>query len=127
MQTKFAVNILSVVGLGLIKVSILLMYKSIFHVRPFQWAVWVMIAIVTGWTLSYTMANIFTCWPVTALIEPFYGNKCINVIPMWLSVVYTDIILDVGILVMPIPLVLGLHLPWQQKLGVLGMLLLGAT
>jgi hypothetical protein len=86
-----------------------------------------MLFVVTAWTVSYAFANLFTCWPVTALIEPFYGNKCINAVPMWLSVVYTDIIVDVAILIMPIPMVLKLQLPWQQKLGVLGMFLLGAT
>ncbi|KAF2260277.1 hypothetical protein CC78DRAFT_473365 [Lojkania enalia] len=126
-RTKFAVNILAVVGLGLIKASFLFFYKSIFSVRYFRWAVYAMLCIVVGWTISYAFANLFTCWPVTALIEPFYGNKCINAVPMWLSVVYTDIIVDVGILVMPIPMVFRLQLPLAQKLGVLGMFFLGAS
>jgi hypothetical protein len=127
-QTKFAVNILGVVGLGLIKISILLLYHNIFsHVRPFRWAVYAMLSIVGTWTISYAFANLFTCWPVTALIEPFFGNKCVNVVPLWLSVVYTDIIVDVIILVMPIPMVLRLHLPMPQRLAVLGILSLGAT
>lgn len=86
-----------------------------------------MLGIVGMWTTSYVFANLFTCWPVTALIEPFYGNKCINAVPMWLSVVYTDIIVDVAILVMPIPMVLGLQLPMLQKVAVLAMFMLGAT
>ncbi|KAJ4305489.1 hypothetical protein N0V90_001020 [Kalmusia sp. IMI 367209] len=127
-RTKFAVNILSVVGLGLIKASFLIFYKTIFHTRSFRWVVWVMMFFVVGWTIAYAFANLFTCYPVTALIEPFYGNKCMtHVIDMWLSVVYTDLIIDVGILVMPIPMVLKLQLPWHQKLGVLGMFLLGSS
>jgi hypothetical protein len=116
-----------VIGLGLIKSSILFFYKNIFNIRPFRWAVYVMLFIVISWTLGYAFSNLFTCWPVTALIEPFYGNKCVNVIPMWLSVVYTDIIVDFAILVLPIPMVLRLRLPWPQKFGVLAMFALGAT
>ncbi|CAI6312475.1 unnamed protein product [Periconia digitata] len=127
-RTKFAVNILSVVSLGLIKASILLFYKNIFSTRAFKWAVWVMMFLVVGWTVAYSFANLFTCYPVTPLIEPFYGNKCISgVIDMWLSVVYTDLIIDVGILIMPIPMVVRLQLPWQQKLGIMGMFLLGSS
>lgn len=86
-----------------------------------------MLSVVVAWTLSYFFANLFTCYPITSLIEPFYGNKCINAVPMWLSVVATDLIVDVGILIMPIPMVLRLQLPWKDRLGVLGMFSLGAT
>ncbi|ETS75001.1 hypothetical protein PFICI_13485 [Pestalotiopsis fici W106-1] len=127
-KTKFAVNILSVFGLGLVKCSILLLYKSIFNnVRNFRWAVYVMLGVVVAWTVSYFFANLFTCFPVTVFIEEFYGNKCIDTIPMWLSVVATDLVVDVGILILPIPMVLRLHLPWKQRIGVLGMFMLGAS
>ncbi|KID82699.1 MFS transporter, FHS family, L-fucose permease [Metarhizium guizhouense ARSEF 977] len=126
-NTKFAVNILSIVGLGLVKSSILIFYKNIFSVRPFRIAVYVMLGLVAAWTISYFFANLFTCFPVTALIEPFYSNKCIDAVPMWLSVVVTDLIVDIGILLMPVPMVLRLQLPWRERLGVLGMFSLGAT
>lgn len=114
-------------GFGLVKSSILLFYKSIFStVRSFRLAVNVMLGVVTAWTISYFFSNLFTCYPVTALIESFYGNKCIDAVPMWLSVVATDLIVDVAILIMPIPMVLRLQLPLKDRLGVLGMLLLGA-
>lgn len=80
-----------------------------------------------AWTVSYFFANLFTCYPVTALVEAFYGNKCIDSVPMWLSVVMSDLIVDVIILLMPIPMVLRLHLPMRQRLAVLGMFMLGAT
>ncbi|RYC59722.1 hypothetical protein CHU98_g6475 [Xylaria longipes] len=127
-KTKFAVNILSVVGFGLVKSSILLFYRSIFNtVRSFRWAVNAMLGVVAAWTIAYFFSNLFTCYPITALIESFYGNKCINAVPMWLSVVATDLIVDVAILIMPIPMVLRLQLPLKERLGVLGMLLLGAS
>ncbi|KAI1465029.1 uncharacterized protein F4812DRAFT_439290 [Daldinia caldariorum] len=127
-KTKFAVNILSVIGLGLVKASILIFYKGIFNtVRPFRWAVYGMLGIVAAWTISYFFANLFTCYPITPLIEPFYGKNCINSIPMWLSVVATDLIVDIGILLMPVPMVLRLQLPLKARLGLLGMFLLGAT
>lgn len=128
-KTKFAVNILSVVGLGLVKASILMFYKSIFgNVRAFRIAVWCMMGLVVAWTITYTLTNLLTCIPVTPFIEPFYGNVCMTyVIDMWLSVVGTDLVTDVGILAMPIPMVLRLQMPWRDRLAVLGMFMTGAT
>jgi hypothetical protein len=112
-KTKFAVNILSVVGLGFIKASILIFYKTIFTTQNFRRAVHIMLGIVSGWTIAYALLNLFTCYLITPLIEPFYGNKCMSgVINMWLLVVYTDLIIDVLILVMPVLMVLRLQLPW---------------
>ncbi|KAI2619893.1 hypothetical protein GGR54DRAFT_630457 [Hypoxylon sp. NC1633] len=112
-NTKFVVNILSVISLGLFAVS--------------DGPVYGMLGVVAAWTISYFFANLFTCFPVTPFIEAFYGNNCIDSVPMWLSVVISDLIVDVGILLMPVPMVLQLQLPWKERLGVLGMFMLGAS
>lgn len=39
----------------------------------------------------------------------------------------TDVIVDVFIIILPIPMVLRLHLPLAQRIGVLIMFMLGAT
>ncbi|KAF2276602.1 uncharacterized protein EI97DRAFT_45390 [Westerdykella ornata] len=125
-HTKFIQTILITVGLGCIKASILLFYNGIFsRIRSFRIAVHIMLGIVAAWVISHTFANIFLCWPVTVLIEPYFGNKCINAGEIWLSNLYTDIIVDVAILIMPIPMVLRLQLPWAQKLGIIGVFMLG--
>ena len=86
-----------------------------------------MLGIVTSWTIAYFFANLFTCYPITPLVEPFYGKKCVNSIAMWQSAIVSDIILDFMILVMPAPMVLRLQLPLMQRLGVLGIFMLGTT
>ena len=109
------------------KASIVVLYKGIFrNVRPFRWAANGMLALLGGWALSFFFANLFICYPVTALIEPFYGKNCVDRAAVFLSTLVTDLIFDILILVMPIPLVLQLHLPLRDRLGVLGMFLLGA-
>ena len=86
-----------------------------------------MIAIVGIWTTSFFFANLFTCYPITPFVEPFYGHKCIDAITMWLSMSVSDLIIDIMILTLPIPMVLNLQLRPKQKVGVLAMFLLGAT
>ncbi|KAI8960490.1 hypothetical protein F5Y11DRAFT_367390 [Daldinia sp. FL1419] len=126
-KCKFAANIISTIGLGFVKLSILVFYMGIFLGKMFGIVSKVVLGLVICWTVSFFFANLFTCYPITPFIEAFYHNKCVEGLSLWYSVAISDIIMDVVILTMPIPMVLKLHLPWTQKLGVLAMFLLGAT
>ncbi|KAF2653493.1 hypothetical protein K491DRAFT_513989 [Lophiostoma macrostomum CBS 122681] len=126
-HTKFTLNLLGILGLGLIKSSILIYYKNIFTIRSFRYAVYGMLFLVFTWTASYFFAHLFMCTPVTVFIEPYYGNDCIKETPVFLSVAISGTILDFFVLMMPVPMVLNLHLPLKQRLGVLGILMLGAA
>jgi hypothetical protein len=86
-----------------------------------------MLCIVWTWTIGYFFGHLFSCFPVTVFIEAYYGNKCFNQVPMFLSVAISGTIIDFLILSMPIPIIMGLQLPMQQKIGVMGILLLGAV
>ncbi|KAI1321948.1 hypothetical protein F5Y16DRAFT_388028 [Xylariaceae sp. FL0255] len=127
-RTKLATNVISPIGFGLVKISIVVLYEKIFHnIRPFRICAYVMIGLLGSWILAFFFSNLFICYPVTALIEPFYGNKCLNQPAIFLSTLVTDLIFDVLILLMPIPVVLKLQLPWRDRIGVLGMFLLGTV
>ncbi|KAF2788206.1 hypothetical protein K505DRAFT_286526 [Melanomma pulvis-pyrius CBS 109.77] len=126
-QTKFALNCISVLGLGLVKSSILVMYRNIFHVTKFRLVIDIMIGLVACWTISFFFSHLFTCYPITVFIEPYYGNKCVQTVPMFIAVLITDVIADLIILVLPIPMVLEVQLPMKKKLAVIGMLSMGAA
>ncbi|KAL1966804.1 hypothetical protein VTN77DRAFT_3769 [Rasamsonia byssochlamydoides] len=126
-RCKFAVLLLSVLGLGCAKVSILLFYRSIFSTGRFRIASLIMLVISISWTISFFFAYLFTCYPITPLIEPFYGNHCVDTLPMWYASCVSDSIIDILILTLPLPIVIRLHLPWKQKIAVVAMFLLGAT
>ncbi|KAF3032399.1 hypothetical protein E8E11_000395 [Didymella keratinophila] len=126
-ETKFALNMISIIGLGLIKSSILVMYKNIFDTRKFRTVVFVVLACVIGWTISFTFSHLFTCYPITVFIEPYYGNSCVETVPMFLALLHTDVLADFVILILPIPMVLSIKLDMKKKLVVIGMLMLGAA
>ncbi|KAJ4317479.1 hypothetical protein N0V94_004938 [Neodidymelliopsis sp. IMI 364377] len=126
-ETKFALNMISIVGLGLVKSSILVMYKNIFDVRKFRIAVYIVLAYVVGWTVSFTISHLFTCYPITVFIEPYYGNSCVDTVPMFLALLYADILADFVILILPIPMVLSLKLNLRKRLAVIIVLMLGAA
>ncbi len=117
---------LDVIGLGCTKASILVFYTNIFTTKHFRTAAWFMLFIVVAWTVSFFFSNLFTCHPITPLVEAFYRIKCSNGVTMWYSSCYTDISVDFMVLTMPIPMVLRLQLPPKQEAAVLGMFLPGA-
>lgn len=126
-KCKFAVNILSTVGLGFTKSSFLLFYMSIFTTRRFRVLAQVVLGLVVSWAVAFFFANLFTCYPISPFIEAFYKNHCVDGLALWYAMAISDIIVDFFILIMPIPMVLKLQLPLHQRIGVLAMFLLGAT
>ncbi|KAI2781186.1 hypothetical protein F4815DRAFT_444732 [Daldinia loculata] len=59
-RTKLAVNVLSPIGFGLVKSSILVFYDGIFHnIRLFRWAAYVMLGLLGIWSISFFFANLF--------------------------------------------------------------------
>ncbi|KAI3390610.1 hypothetical protein diail_9089 [Diaporthe ilicicola] len=126
-QTKFAINMISILGLGLVKASILVLYYNLFPSRKFQYAFYAMMAYVVGWTVSFFFSHLFTCYPITVFIEPYYGNSCVHTVEMFLALLYTDVFADFVILLLPVPMVLKVQLPLKKKLAVLAMLGLGAA
>lgn len=126
-QTKFALNMVSILGLGLVKSSILVLYYNLFPSKRFRYVIWGSLAFVIGWTVSFFFSHLFTCYPITVFIEPYYGNSCVQTVPMFLSLLFTDVIADWAILLLPVPMVLKVQLPFKKKLAVIGMLGLGAA
>ena len=118
---------LATIGLGLSKASILVFFRNIFSIRRFKIWADIMLVLVAAWTISFFFSNLFTCYPITPLVEPFYGNKCLDTLPMWNASCITDFIVDFIILAMPIPMVLKLQVHLHQKLAILFIFLLGTS
>ncbi len=100
---------------------------SIFTTKRFRTVAQLVLAITVAWTVSFFFANLFTCYPISPYIEAFYGNNCVNGLALWYSMAITDVIVDVFIILLPIPVVLKLQLPLHQRIGVLAMFMLGAA
>ncbi|KAH8842738.1 hypothetical protein MCOR27_003184 [Pyricularia oryzae] len=125
--SKFAMNMLSILGLGLVKSSILVLYLHLFPNALFKRVVFGMLVYVITWTVSFFFSHLFTCYPITTFIDFFEGKNCVSQTAMFLTVLYTNVIADFAILILPIPLVMRLQLKLKIKIAVIGMLSLGAA
>ena len=111
-QCEYAFNIMSPLALGLIKLSILFFYRRIFRGRLFDWLNWSLIISVMLWTLGFFLTQVFDCgtrfatnWGLLADLE-----KCLSTFKQLLAYSISDVIIDVFIVLLPLPLVRPLSL-----------------
>jgi hypothetical protein len=98
---------MSPLALGFIKLSILFFYRRIFRGKYFDVLSWTLIVLVILWTLGFLLVQIFDCkghfqtnWGLLADLE-----KCINTFRQLLAYSISDVIIDLFIFALPIPLV----------------------
>lgn len=126
-QCEYVFNIMSPLALGSIKLSILFLYRRIFRGRVFDVLNWILIALVVLWILSFFLVQVFDCR------TRFYMNWgpfselqiCLSVFHQLLAFCISDVIIDIFILVLPVPLIWMFHMSFDRKLAITSILLLG--
>ena len=108
-QFKYAFQITEKIAFGLIKLSIVFLWRRIFgHIRAFNIGSWVLIVILAAWSLAFFFATIFQCaphedynWaPLTVFL-----TDCSNTFDMVTVFAASDILTDLIIIIIPIPIV----------------------
>ena len=131
-QLMYAVELTYTVLITTTKFSILLFYRRVFMNQASSQRfriVWYAITIWTFlWGISTFFAAAFQCSPAS-----FYWTKytrktqgtCIDLTSLLLVTASTNIVTDVALLILPMPLVWKLNIERPQKFAVLGIFLLG--
>lgn len=126
-KLEWAFNIMSLLALGPIKLSILFFYRRIFLGHLFGFFSWSLIILVILWTLGFLLTLIFDCkthfdtnWGPLSDLE-----RCLDTFTQFLAYSISDVITDVFILVLPLPLVWRMHMPIERKVAVSCIFLLG--
>lgn len=102
--------------MGLIKLSIIVMYGSIFPQRRFHWALWFTAFLIVSWVTYGVLTGILECVPLEALWDPSIKDaKCINYGTLVVAAGVHNILLDFIILALPIPLVWALNMSREKK------------
>lgn len=127
-KCDFVILLLSIVTVGISKISLLLLYHRIFIIPAMKITAKIGIIISVFWTMAWIFITIFQCKPVQYFWEEVTfdaESRCLDPITVIEAQVVTDILLDFAILVLPIPVIWKLHLPLRQRLSLLGLFLLG--
>ena len=101
------------------KTSILIFYLSLSkNQQIFKWATWATLAVVNIAGLALTFLNIFQCKPVGAVFQQAVPADavCTDIVSLYLSSAPVNIITDLVILFLPMPILTGMRLPKKQKI-----------
>ena len=101
------------------KTSICLFYLTLAkNQRAFKWATLITLAVVNIAGTALTLLNIFQCHPVGAAFETIIppGQHCTDIITIYLSSAPVNIITDLALLFLPMPILTGMRLPRNEKL-----------
>ncbi|CAI7590130.1 unnamed protein product [Penicillium glandicola] len=126
---KYAFQTTEKIAFGLIKISILFLWKRILSpIRSFQLFCWVMIGIVTAWSTSFFFATLFQCgtsWDWNWAPIGFFLTECTDTLNMLTVFCGTDLLTDFVIMLMPVPIIWRLRMSVRKKIGVTSVFMVG--
>lgn len=116
-------------AIATIKISALYFYRRLFcikgMVKPFDRVTMGSIIIVTLWWVVFQFLTFFQCG--THFAAQWNGTRikyCTIQFPFFLGLVISDFLLDLWILVLPIPNILRLHVSRSKQFSIIGVFLL---
>ncbi|TVY14212.1 L-fucose-proton symporter [Lachnellula arida] len=117
-SSEYAFTILYNPALMATKTSILVFYlrmskntQSILRIASY-----ITLGIVNVAGVVLTFLNLFQCSPVRAAYDPSMSQgQCLSIVTLYLCSAPVNIITDLAILVLPIPVLTGMRLPQRQK------------
>ena len=128
-QLELVYYLLMVVTFGVVKLSVLLLYRRIFVgpiFKKFSLGVCILVGI---WSLAFFLAYAFECkthitalWTSTEEIAEY----CINTNAIDLGFGISDVLTDILVIAIPLPIILKLQMSAANKVGVGAAFMLGS-
>lgn len=126
-KSAVAVEIIYCTSVVFPKLSILAMYRRLFPVKKvYRYSFWFLMFIITANGVSGVFASLFSCQPLAIRWNPAIVGHCINVTYYWRYISLANIISDVAMLVLPLPVIWKLHISLAQKLSLTVLFLTGS-
>lgn len=124
-QLNYAYNILNVSCYMIVKISIMLLYLRIFTSRKFHIATWMCIAFVAMIAIANTLVAIFACTPVQSFYNREIAVRCIDEVAWYWSTAVLNIVTDVIILILPLPVLWSVQMSLSRKIAISILFMLG--
>ena len=122
----FVENLIYNSGLTLVKMSVLLFYTRLFsNDRAYRTAFWITGALIVGWWVAIDLLAIFSCVPPKKSWLPKTPGHCLSSHNGQLGATIPNVIIDVLLLVLPIPMLWRLHISTGRKMGLVGVFTAG--
>ena len=127
-KTLYVLEVLFPACNSSVKISILLLYRSIFggtRDRAFEYALRTLAALWLILGVVGTSCTALQCWPVSYAWTTDHTQQCLNLEKMVMSLTIFSVILNFATLLLPLPLIWKLHLSRKTRLSVAALFVLG--
>ncbi|KAI3393495.1 hypothetical protein diail_4216 [Diaporthe ilicicola] len=124
-QSFLVIQALYGLSMCTVKWSTLFMLKRIFAVKPFEIVTWIIIGLQAGWLLMTVLIGFLICRPVQKNWDPTAEGTCGNQIAGYTAVSVVNVIVDVLILLLPLPMVYRLQTKPGYKVGLFAIFSIG--
>lgn len=122
----FVVNFVYNTGLSLIKLSVLLFYVRVFRpVRTYRIAFWTVGAMIIGWCIAINFLALLACIPIRKAWTPTVPGHCLRTHSTFLGATISNIVIDVIVLILPMPMIYRLHIGTIRKIGLVAVFAAG--
>ncbi|KAF6239402.1 hypothetical protein HO173_002664 [Letharia columbiana] len=115
-------------AISLPRFSALLFYARVFNAhsnRLLRTVLWTTAALNMAWLIFAIVSSIFQCTPIEKVWKPSIQGHCINTYDWWMSSAISSVIIDLIILLIPLPILWKLQLPPLRKYLLLGVFVCG--
>ena len=111
-----------------VKLSILHLYTRIFSVHKLAFFAYVIGALTLAYWLSTILTAFLICTPFAYNWDKLIiGGHCGNVLTYYLSTAIVNLLIDVAIVVLPLPILWGLQMKTSRKIALTAIFSLGVV
>lgn len=121
-----ASSIVYVPTLACAKMSLLLIFRRITPEKHHRILIHIVMTVVVGYSIALIGVLMFSCRPIAKAWDYAAPGTCINRPAVYVATAVINIVTDLAILTLPIPMVAKLKLPLQQKIGLACMFAVGS-
>lgn len=112
-------------SLACTKFSILFQYLRIFPSRPFRISCYVAMGVVASYSTWAIVSGFVNCVPIAKFWDRSIQGYCLSFEALWFFNASMNILTDLALLIMPMPLLSQLQLPRMQKIALVGVFAIG--
>ncbi|TVY51764.1 Satratoxin biosynthesis SC1 cluster protein 4 [Lachnellula cervina] len=110
------------------KLSILFLYRRLSPDKWFRKCVYFMMGVIMCYSIAILFSVIFPCKPISANWDvTITDGKCADKTKIYLATAGLNVITDILILALPIPMVWNLQMPRRRRIGLVGLFALGSA
>lgn len=103
-----------------------LLYELFRVKRWAQKVLWTLGSLTVVWVVMNWLIALLVCRPISKNWDPEELGQCGSAEGGFIAVAVMDVVIDLGILAMPIPIIWSLQMPVGSRLGVMALFLIGA-